>query len=132
ATPEWALFWSHRLKGSRPKGWTIAHVWPESADMACYTHIANLALVPECFSSLTDKTGPLTGYLRWHAKAVYDWKPNSRQGPEKPAGYDEVLWRYLPYSTSPKEAIRQRLVSANNQRAKILRALLGVEAGGVS
>jgi hypothetical protein len=40
-----------------------------------YTHLANLAMVPEPFASLTDKNGPLTVFLRWHAWEVYGWKP---------------------------------------------------------
>jgi len=66
-TPEWALFWSHGLEGTRPQGGTVSHVWPTSSDVDCYTHVANLALVPEPFANLTDKNGPLTAFLRWHA-----------------------------------------------------------------
>lgn len=124
ATPEWAIFWAHGLMGKRPKGWAIVHVWPESADIACYTHLANLAMVPECFATLTDKTGPLTSFLRWHAKSVYGWKPKTKEEPLKPIGYDEISWRYLLFFDNPREFIRQRLVELNNQRVKILRPLM--------
>ena len=50
ATPEWALFWSHGLRGTRPKGWVIAHMWPTSHDINAYTHLANLAMVREPFA----------------------------------------------------------------------------------
>jgi hypothetical protein len=90
ATPEWALFWSHGLRGTRPKGWTIAHVWPTSDHIDSFTHIANLAMAPEAFASLTYKKGPLTAYLRWHAWQVYRWKPKQESDPVRPNGYDEI------------------------------------------
>jgi len=124
ATPEWALFWVHGLRGSRPKGWTIAHVWPASDDIESYTHLANLALVPEPFASLTDKHGPLTGFLRWHAWHIYGWKPNRETDPTKPDGYDEIAWQYLEAVDDPKALIRQRLAEVDNQRARILRPIM--------
>jgi hypothetical protein len=125
ATPEWAIFWSHGFKGKRPKGWTIAHVWPESADITCYTHLANLVMVPECLASLTDKTGPLTSFLRWHSQSVYGWKPEKQKAPQQPVGYDEIVWRYLPRFDDPKGSIRQRLAELDNQRVQILRSVRG-------
>ena len=124
ATPEWAIFWAHDLDGPRPKGWTIAHVWPASDDISSYTHLANLAMVREPFASLTDKTGPLTGFLRWHGWDVYGWKPEQQAEPTKPDGYDEIQWRYLASVADPKALIRQRLIASDNQRTKILRPIM--------
>jgi hypothetical protein len=125
ATPEWAVFWAHGITGKRPKGWTIAHVWPTSRDIACYTHIANLAIIPECFQSLTDKTGPLTQFLRWYAKTAYNWKPTTADEPKKPDGYEQIFCRYLPSFDDPKSFIQQRLSSLKNRRALNLRELMG-------
>ncbi len=124
ATPEWAIFWAHNLEGTRPKGWTIAHVWPSLDDIDSYTHLANLLMVPEPFSSLTDKNGPLTGFLRWHAWHVYHWKPMREGTPAKPDGYEEIHWRYLESSSDPRLLIRQRLMMRENQRTKILRPIM--------
>src|SRR5690242_7342819 len=56
-TPTWALLWAHGIgRGSRT-GWAFAHVWTASDDINSYTHPANLAMVPECLASLTDKSG---------------------------------------------------------------------------
>jgi len=126
ATPEWALFWAHGLQGTRPKGWTVAHVWSASDDIKAYTHVANLALIPEPLASLTDKNGPLTGYLRWHSWEVYGWKPDRAAEPAKPADYDQVKdkWRYLAAIEDPQAWIRQRFNMLDNQRTRILRPIM--------
>jgi hypothetical protein len=123
-TPEWAIFWAHGLNGTRPKGWTIAHVWPACDDLTSYTHLANLAMVREPLASLTDKSGPLTRFLRWHAWDVYNWKPERQAVPAKPDGYDEISWRYLKSAGDPKALIRQRLAGCDNQRTRILRPIM--------
>jgi hypothetical protein len=124
ATPEWALFWSHGLTGVRSKGWTIAHVWPASDDIHAYTHLANLAMVPEALASLTDKNGPLTAFLRWHSWDVYGWRPQTVGDVAKPNGYDSVEWRYLAEVDDPKALIRQRFGDRNNERVRILKAIM--------
>ncbi len=124
ATPEWALFWTHGLIGTRPPGWTIAHVWPTSDDISSYTHLANLAMVREPFASLTDKNGPLTRFLRWHAWSVYAWKPASEAEPIKPDGYDAIEWRYFDPVPDPVSVISQRLAALDNQRTRILSPIM--------
>jgi len=123
-TPEWAIAWAHGLQGTRPKGWTIAHVWPTSEDRHSYTHLANLAMVPEAFGSLTDKKGPLTGFLQWHAWRTYGWKPEHKGVPEKPDCFDEVEWRYLPAVDDPKKMIREEFNRRNNERTRKLRPIM--------
>ena len=123
-TPEWALLWPHGITGTRPSGWTIAHVWPVTDDIASFTHLANLAMVPEPFGSLTDKTGPLTVFLRWHAWQIYGWKPETASTPQKPEGYDGITWRYLTKIDDPKQFIRQRLTQLDNERVRILRPIM--------
>jgi hypothetical protein len=120
-TPAWALLWSHGMKPStRQKGWTVAHIWPASDDLKAYTHVANLALVPEPFASLTDKKAPLTGFLRWHSWSVYGWKPEGEEEPAKPEGFDSVRWRYFPPIPDPLGVIRARLQEKRDQRTQIL------------
>lgn len=124
ATAEWAVFWTHGIRGTRPKGWTIAHVWSDCDSMHSYSHLANLAMVREPLASLTDKDGPLTAFLRWHAWNVYGWKPETENDPRKPNGYDSIVWRYLQRVDDPKALIRMRLNEAKNQRAEILRPIM--------
>lgn len=124
-TPAWALFWSHGIiKGTRPPGWTVAHVWPETDCIHSYTQLANLALIPECFGTLTDKTGPLTDFLKWHAWEVYQWKPDRKAPPGKPVGYETVTWRYFEKAADPKALIRQMVTGSDNQRTRILRPIM--------
>ena len=124
ATAEWAIFWAHDLEGTRPKGWTIAHVWPTSYDINAYTRLANLVMVPEPFASLTDKNGPLTSFLRWHAWHIYGWKPEKETEPKKPDCYDDINWRYLNYVKDPLVLIRERFYKLDNQRTRILRPIM--------
>lgn len=123
-TPKWAFLWSHGIPGGSREGWTFAHVWPCSTDITGYTHVANMVMLPECFGSLTDKRGPLTGFLRWHAWNAYGWKPASAAEPQKPSGYDEIVWRYLDQFERPKEYIRERVTELRNQRVQVLRPIM--------
>ena len=126
-TPRWALLWAHGFSGVSKvpsKGWTFAHVWQTQGDLGAYTHLANLAMVPECFSSLTDKDGPLTHFLRWHSWETYQWKPESKEEPRKPAGYSEITWKYFDPIPDPKAFICDRLAKANCKRSHILKPLV--------
>lgn len=123
-TPTVALLWSHGIAGGNRKGWTFAHIWSASDDLDAYTHPANVAMVPECLASLTDKEGPLTRYLRWHSQSVYGWKPADAPAVAKPEGYDVIVWRYLPPIPDPWSFIRQRLAEADNERVRVLRPLM--------
>lgn len=118
------MFWTHGLTGVRPKGWTIAHVWPASDDIDSYTHIANLAMVPEPFANLTDKIGPLTAFLRWHSWHVYGWKPKLMAEPTKPDRFDDIRWRYLESEENPRALLREQIYKRNNDRTRILRPIM--------
>jgi len=120
-TPRWALAWTHGLKG-KGEGWMICHVWDKS-DSSTYTHLANLALVRECFGSLTDKNGPLVNYLRYHAAVHYNWRPDGKSI-EKPVYYDEIKWNYLPKNESDgRKLIEENLIKKECNRRSILRDL---------
>lgn len=123
STPTWALAWSHGIYGSS-SGWTVAHVWPSSEDIAGYTHLANLALVPEALSTLTDKQGPLTSFLRWHAWNVYGWRPADTSIPAEPHGYEEVRWQYLSEIVDPLGAVANRIKQSGDKRAIVLLPLM--------
>lgn len=124
-TPRWAFFWAHGIpETAHPSNRTFAHVWEGADDIGAYTHLANLVMVPEPFASLTDKDGPLTGFLRWHAWTVYRWKPTSAMAPAKPNGYDQVRWRYMTRFDRPREFIRDRVVQLKNERVEILRPIM--------
>ena len=81
-------------------------------------------MIPECFASLTDKDGPLTGYLRWHAWTVYGWKPDHVEPPQMPVDYNNIQWRYFSKFDAPRIFIGQRLSKLNNKRVRILRSIM--------
>ncbi|MFO0885902.1 MAG: hypothetical protein U0894_17240 [Pirellulales bacterium] len=124
-TPRWAILWAHGIPITHhPSGRTFAHVWEGADDIASYNHLANIVIVPEPFASLTDKQGPLTSYLRWHAWSIYGWKPASAPLPEKPKDFDGIPWRYLSKIDHPLEFIRERITTLNNARTRTLRPLM--------
>ena len=126
-TPEWALTWSHGIFGMRPKGWTVAHVWPTTKDHHGYTCLANLVLIPEALSSTTDKSGPLTAYLRFHAWTTYSWKPTGAEEPVMPPDYGKVqhLWRTMKRAEGdPPAMVSARLLSLDNRRTRLLRPIM--------
>ena len=125
-TPRWAFLWSHGYERTdHPKGWTFAHVWNASKDPDAYTHLANLVMMPECFSSLSDKDGPLVPHLRCHAEAVYGWCPAGRTSAEAPPGHHDLTWNYLEPHPDPAGFILRRMDRLNNQRVRSLRGLRG-------
>jgi hypothetical protein len=124
-TPRWAILWTHGyLSTSHPKSWTVAHVWPYPKDRYCYTHLANLALLPEYMSSLTDKQGPLTSFLKFHSWEKYKWKPELEVEPQKPEGYDLIKWRYLPNVLDPISLVNSQVSRLTNQRCRKLKYLM--------
>ena len=124
-TPRWAILGAHGIRNWRDrKGWAFAHVWPSPAsdNINSFSHLANLVMIPECFASLTDKNCPLTGYLRWHAKTVYGWKPDDEE-PQMPVDYNNVQWRYLPKFDEPRTFINQQLDQLNNAWSRPLKEI---------
>lgn len=124
-TPRWAMLWAHGISHtSHPSSRTFAHVWEGADDIDCYNHLANIVMVPEPFAGLTDKKGPLTNYLRWHAWSVYGWKPEKMNVPVKPEDFDDIQWKYLPKIDDPMEFIRSRMNALNNGRVRTLRPIM--------
>lgn len=124
-SPRWALLWAHGFAGvAHPKGWTVAHVWPESNCEQSYTHPANMMLVPEHFGSLTDKQSPLCNFFRFHSWRRYSWKPPQSEAPTEPDGYKELRWRYLDEFDNPRGFIRERVWTLENARCRLLRSLM--------
>ncbi|WP_295171771.1 hypothetical protein [uncultured Brevundimonas sp.] len=129
-TPRWALLWSHGIKSlPRAHGWTFAHVWDRSTAALhphhAYTHLANLCMMPEFFGSLSDKKGPLVGYLQYHAWNRYGWSPDMAP-PAKPTDFDELEWRYLDPALDPQSAFRSIFLASRDKRAIELRRLMSV------
>ena len=122
-TPRWALLWAHGVKNTEHlKGWTFAHVWGQPKNPDAYTNLANLCMMPEFFGSLSDKDGPLSNYLKFHAWSRYGWSPDGAPPPQ-PDDFIAVQWRYLPAINSPRDFINERLSVLNNQRTRMLQTV---------
>lgn len=116
-TPRWALLVAHGLAPSIPsasKGWSLAHVWPRAQCRMSYTALPNLALVPECFATLTDKSSPVAAYFRFHAWDRYGWHPPYCPIPEEPEGYAQISWRYFDPVPNAAERIDHFLKTSQN------------------
>ncbi len=129
ATPRWAISWAHGFLGAgrNAASWSFAHVWSLSTDMGSYTRLANLALVPEALASLTDKSGPLTPFLRYHAFSKYGWMPAACEAPPpKPPRYDELssYWKYLDQINDPRAVVADQISKYDNERLRILRPIM--------
>ena len=125
-TPKWAMLWAHGIAQRLGQGWMLAHVWSASNDSKSYTNLANLAIIPECYGTLTDKEGPLAPYLRYHAVSEYGWKPDGTSEPEPPDGYSDIRFSYLDRYDNPQGFVRARLMALDNQRVQALRILMGI------
>ena len=126
-TPRWALFWTHGIgQTHHPSGWTIAHVWGVPKDPTAYTHLANLVLMPEALASLSDKNGPLSQYLQYHAQSVYSWSPQGCPAVTKPSNYDALSWQYFQPYPDPLGFVADRMKTLKNQRVYHLRPLMGL------
>lgn len=126
-TPRWALLWAHGIPGKSKqptKGWTISHVWDRSKDISAYTHLANLALLPEYLGSLSDKQGPLTHHLRFHAWHVYGWRPEGSEIPVEPSSYGAIQWHYFDPVDDPVGFLRAEFSKGNCGRCKALHPLM--------
>ena len=124
-TPRWAFLWAHGIPITHhPSARTFAHVWEGADDIASYNHLANIVMVPEPFAGLTDKKGPMTRYLRWHAWSVYEWMPEHASVPQKPEDFDGIVWQYLPKIAEPMAFIRERITDLDNERVRLLRPIM--------
>jgi hypothetical protein len=126
----WALLWSHGIvQTGFPSGWTVAHVWADPKESTSFTNLANLALMPEYFGSLSDKNGPLAVFLRWHSSAVYGWQPKDAGGrslplPKAPQGFDEISWHYFEPIHESKDVVSAVLAKSNSKAATTLKYVL--------
>ncbi len=126
--PRWAIFWSHGDgRTAHIKGCSIAHVWAMPKDPDAFTNVANLAIIPECLASLTDKDGPLVPFLQYHAQSSYGWRPKDCPAIEKPPGYDCIRWNYIEPSDDlgdPNRYILDRLTESRSRPAECILELI--------
>ncbi len=126
--PRWVIFWSHGDgRTAHIKGCSVAHIWAKPKDPDVFTNIANLAIIPECLASLTDKDGPLVPFLQYHAQSVYGWRPKDCAAIEKPPGYDCIKWNYIEPGDDledPNRYIQNRLMESRSKPAECLLELI--------
>lgn len=121
----WALLWSHGFTQTGfPKGWTLAHVWADSKEVTSFTSLPNLALMPEYFGSMSDKNGPLAAALQWHSFSIFGWKPKDFPMPEKPYGFENIAWKYLPFQDDAAALVSATLAKSNSKAANAVKRVL--------
>lgn len=71
-----------------PEGYETCHVWDRSCyDVRCHTCFANLVLLPRAVAALSDYDEHIKAVLRYRAYELFNWKPEGKDVPEKPANY---------------------------------------------
>jgi hypothetical protein len=87
-------------------------------DPAFYTSLANICVTPAFLSKLTDKNPRVIQLLKYRASQAYGFVPDGEPRPEKPEGYDKVIWAdFLPACPDLKSRIVARL--RNNVESRI-------------
>lgn len=88
----------------QPKNFSVCHIYPGTAyDPRYHTAIANLVLLPQALSSLTDHNEEIIKVLQYRSYALYDWVPEGFPIPKKPESYP---YNWLPlHSLSEKDQV---------------------------
>ncbi len=104
----------------RPKDTQINHIYARSTDVNCYSALPNLCLTPTFLAKLTDTDVLCKATLKRRSFDLYKWRPEGEDEPEKPEGFDDLIWAEL---ASPIDdlatTMRTRIASQNNYRTRM-------------
>ncbi len=96
------------IKGQENK-FSVCHIWEKSAyDEIYYSTIANLVLIPEALSTLTDHHHEVRAALKYRAYELYGWHPDRTSPPMKPASYPSNWRNPMPFTDKIKKSIQKR------------------------
>ncbi|MET0183650.1 MAG: hypothetical protein ABW199_12275 [Caulobacterales bacterium] len=87
-----AIFWTANAVTHPRRDIQLNHVYPRSGDPACYSALANLCVTPSFLAKLTDHDPSVAAALQFRVFELYEWKPAGDPIPQKPDGYDALVW----------------------------------------
>ncbi|MCP4224862.1 MAG: hypothetical protein GY773_16115, partial [Actinomycetia bacterium] len=104
------------------------HVYGDSRNPSLYTALWNLCVTPAFLAKTTDGTNhpEVIAALRRRSFDLFGSRPQGEPEPEKPAGYDELVWADSPPPVANLESIlRARLRAASKSRPAIAAREIG-------
>lgn len=118
-TPRETLLIAIGLK-RRPKDTQINHVYARSSDVNAYTALPNLCMTPTFLAKLTDTDPVCKAALQRRSFDLFGWRPDGEDEPEKPVGYDRLVWA-APASpiADLATAMRARVDGQDNYRTRM-------------
>lgn len=116
ATPTDCFLWA----AERKKGPDIQfnHVWNASKDPKSYTALWNLCCTPAFLAKTTDTHAGVGEILRYRSWDLFGNVPAGEPPPDRPSGYDGLVWAESPSPLEDLEAtFRSRMGAAPARRA---------------
>ena len=124
STPTDCFLWA----ADRKKGPDIQfnHVWNASNDPDSYTALWNLCCTPAFLAKTTDTHAGVREMMRYRSWDMFRSIPAGESPPEKPSGYDHLVWADSPPPLGDLEqTFRARLARASKGRACLAARELG-------
>lgn len=123
---------------SNCRNYMTCHIWNDVYIPEVFSCVANIVLLPTILAGLSDYSQEIKDLLMYRAYELYEWKPQNRSIPVKPADYDKLKWTYPAGCFSSKDignttkaAIEKRLeLWAKNPAAIVYQAIAFVQAVG--
>lgn len=120
------------------RNYMTCHIWDDVDIPEVFSCVANIVLLPTTISGLSDYSQEIKDLLMYRAYELYEWKPQNRSIPVKPADYDKLKWTYpagwVPskdIGNTTKAAIEKRLeLWAENPAAIVYQTIAFVQAVG--
>lgn len=115
--PTRGFLWA--ANGQKGRDVQFNHIWGDPKSLASYTALWNLCLTPAFLAKTTDGSNhpEVVHLLRYRSLDLYGHMPQGEVRPDKPAGYDALVWPDPPPAVEDLEAtLRQRLTSAPKSR----------------
>jgi hypothetical protein len=124
--PGRAFLWS----AQRTRGPDIQfnHIWGDPRNADTYTALWNLCATPAFLAKTTDGSNhpEVLNLLRYRSLDLYGHLPHAETEPERPAGYEALLWLESPSPVADLEILfRQRLADAPLSRPALSARQIG-------
>jgi hypothetical protein len=102
------------------------HLYRDARTVEIYTSMANLCVTPAFLSKLTDTDVDVVAMLRYRAYDIYGFVPPGSPKPDKPAGYEKLVWHPFPAAlVSVEGTFRKQMATKPKDRTTISAAQVG-------
>lgn len=123
-SPTDAFLWCNGLK--RPREAQFNHIYADSSDPESYTSLANLCVTPSFIAKLTDTDSRVRSIMQYRAFELYRWAPKDTAQPERPRGYEKLIWAPpLPAVQDVETTSRARMMRKPKDRTVLIARRIG-------